>query len=245
MTIRAMLAMLVLLVMPVAGPAPVAAQSTPTVPDQTGERVYLIDTGEGGVRLGPERVAVGADTVIDPSSGLIFPKSVAVTTFDGRTIPFQVTGTGVRKKMMFKVYAAALYVDGSVPLPPPPLETLSVDDLPRRLVMTFLRDVDEEKIQEAYREGLIDKVWKAQPGPELADQVDSFLDYFKGGVRKGESIELTYLPGEGLYTVVGGKPKPVVADPNIARGVWRVWLGNEPVSQELRRDLVRLVTPER
>jgi hypothetical protein len=152
------------------------------------------------------------------------------------------TGSGVRKKLILKVYAAALYVDEKAPLGTKPLDSLAYDDFPRRLVLSFRRNVEGKRIREAMEEGF-ETVWKAKPGPELNARLDEFLHWFDGGIRNGETIELTYLPGEGLYTVVAGTAYPAITRPDIARSVWQIWLGPEPVASDLRRDLVRLLFP--
>jgi hypothetical protein len=213
---------------------PVPGADTPRTP-------LLIDDAEGTALPGGTRVKLGADTFVDPSTGATFPRTVTIATADGRTIELAAAGSGVRKKFVVKVYAAALWYDVAAPLSSRPLDNLALDDMARRLVMTFQRDVDGDAIVKAYREGF-DKAWGgAKPGPDLATDLDEFLARFEGGVRKGESIELLYIPGEGLYTLVAGRAGPVVRTPQIARSLWSIWLGPEPVSGDLRRDLVRFL----
>jgi hypothetical protein len=216
------------------GADPVPGADPPPAP-------LLLDDAEGIALPGGTRVTLGADTFVDPSTGASFPRAVTITTADGRAFELVAAGSGVRKKFVVKVYAAALWYDASAPLSSRPLDNLALDDMARRLVMTFQRDVDGDAIVKAYREGF-DKAWGgAKPGPDLATDLDEFLDQFEGGVKKGESIELLYIPGEGLYTHVAGRAGPVVRTPQIARSLWSIWLGPEPVSGDLRRDLVRFL----
>lgn len=204
------------------------------------ERHLLIDTSSPH-RLTPDRVTPSGESFTDPSTDLAFPLSVRIRTLDGRDLHLTATGSGVRKKLVVKVYGAALYADAAASLGSNPIDALTREDMARRLVMTFKRGVDGGKIRDAYREGLVDKVWRTKPTGDLAYEFDRFLEYFDAGVKEGESIELTYVPGEGLYTVVGGQPKPMVARPEIARQIWSIWLGASPVSEDLKNGLVRLV----
>lgn len=208
------------------------------------ERSLLIHDDSSPNRLTPERVQPGSESFTDPSTDLKFPKNVTIKRLDGSDIHLTAVGSGVRKKLIVKVYGAALYSDSAVPLGESPINSLNREDMARRLVMTFKRGVDGGKIREAYREGLVDKVWKSKPTGDLAYQFDRFLEYFDQGVKEGESIELTYIPGEGLYTVIGGKAEAMIGHPEIARRIWSVWLGPSPVSEDLKKALVRLVAPK-
>lgn len=218
------------------------AQASDPVPGGTVPPApILLDQQSGQPVLAATRVTPGAETFVDPATDVVFPRTVTIAAADGRTIDLVAAGSGVRKKFVVKVYAAALWYDASTPLSSRPVDNLALDDMARRLVMTFQRDVDGDNIVKAYREGF-DKVWAgAKPGPDLATDLDEFLARFEGGVKKGESIELTYIPGEGLYTVVAGRAWPVVRTREIARSIWGIWLGPDPVSGDLRRDLVRFL----
>jgi hypothetical protein len=221
----------------VAGAAPPGARAQGGAPVAP----ILLDHESGQPVLAATRVTPGAETFVDPSTDVVFPKSVTIAAADGRTIELVAAGSGVRKKFIVKVYAAALWYDRAAPLATRPVDNLALDDIARRLVLSFRRDVGGDKIVEAFREGF-DKTWKAKPGPDLATDLDEFLAWFDGGMKEGDTIELTYIPGEGLYTVVAGRAHPVVRNPSIARSLWSIWLGPEPVSGDLRRDLVRFLT---
>jgi hypothetical protein len=217
---------------------PTAAQDpNPLPPDPH----LLLDDTAGGPMLDASRVRPDADgkTFVDPSSNTVFPTGITVTTRSGEAVHLTATGSGVRKKLLFKVYAAALYVDALAPLGTVPVNTIASTDMARRIVMVFLRDVDGDKLREGLREGF-ETVWKGKPGPELAAELDTFLSWMAGGIKEGQTIELTYLPGEGLYTTVAGVTHPAITRPDIARSIWQIWLGVEPISGDLKRDLVRL-----
>ena len=222
---------------PVPGTGPVAARAQANGGAQAGGEAQ---PAGGGGELVPLQVVPGAETFTDPSSGIVFPK--AVTLRDGdREFRMKATGSGLRKKIVFKVYGAALYVDETAALGPDPLASLVAGHMARRIVMTFKRDVDYGKIREAY-EGGLKRVWKGKLDPAVAPDLETFLHYFDKGVKEGQSIELTYLPDKGLCTAVAGVSYPLVTNPKIAHDIWAVWLGDDPVSTDLRRDLVRFLT---
>jgi hypothetical protein len=205
----------------------------------------LLDDHTGGPVLGPERIRVDSEgkTFVDPASDTVFPTAMTVLSRSGDVVHLTATGSGVRKKLVFKVYAAALYVDALAPLGTVPVNTIASADIARRLVLVFLRDVDGPRLKEGMRESFETTVWKGRkPGPELAADLDMFFSWMDGGLKEGQTIELTYLPGEGLYVTIAGVTHPVISRPDIARGIWQNWIGLEPISGELKRDLVRLLS---
>ena len=200
--------------------------------------VHLIENGVEELRIEP-----ATETFTDPFSGFAFPCRVTVTPVDGSEHRLRATGSGGRKKLVFKIYGAALYVDETAYLGSDPLKALTSQDVARRIVFRFKRNASHERLHEVFHEA-IDKVWNGRPGPEVELDIQRLLGYFEGGIRKGETIEFTYLPEKGLYTSVAGVPKPLIANSLLGRRIWEVWLGDNPLSPDLRRDLVRFVNEE-
>ena len=83
----------------------------------------------------------------------------ADTTYNGVKLPGTVdvaghalvlNGVALRKKAVFKVYVAGLYLTAKST----DADAVLAADAPRRLVMQFLRDVEKEKMCEAWDEAL-------------------------------------------------------------------------------------------
>jgi len=151
-------------------------------------------------------------------------------------------GSGVRKKFVFTVYEGVAYAEKGIGLGPDPYDTLIRGDFAKSIHMYFERDVDGGKIRGAYREGL-DKVLGKQERPvTLVQDIEVFLGFFEdAGVKDGQTIDLVWLPGDGLYTMVNGESFPPVQNPALASGLWAIWFGNDPVSGDLKRDMLRFV----
>ncbi|HEX7879745.1 MAG TPA: chalcone isomerase family protein, partial [Candidatus Eisenbacteria bacterium] len=217
---------LLVLTVSVASPAPLPAQP-PAEQQDPAPAPLLLDDHSGGPVLGPERIRVDAEgkTFVDPSSDTVFPAAMTVVARSGDVIHLTATGSGVRKKLIYKVYAAALYVDALAPLGTVPVNTIASSDIARRMVMVFLRDVEGKRLKEGMRESFENTIYRGKPGPELSAELDTFFSWMDAGIKKGQTIELTYLPGEGLYTTVAGVMHPVVTRPDIARSIWLNWVG--------------------
>jgi hypothetical protein len=140
----------------------------------------------------------------------------------------------------------ALYVDALAPLGTVPVNTIASANIARRIVMVFLRDVDGNRLKEGMRESFENTIYKGRkPDSELATDLDTFFSWMDAGIKEGQTIELTYLPDEGLYTTVAGVTHPVITRPDIARSIWLNWVGIEPISGDLKKDLVRLLGKRR
>jgi hypothetical protein len=174
----------------------------------------------------------GAEEVKEPRSGVTFASK------DGSE---SLLGVGVRTRTMLKVkvYAIGLYVDDAAlagPLAAHKGKTSSPEfyrdlvwgDFPKHVVMKFTRDVSTSQIQGAFRETLT-TANKAR--------VDQFVGYF-ADTKVGQEYVIRWAPGGTLETTVLGAAKPPIADKDFAAAVFSIWLGEKPIQDDLKRDLV-------
>jgi hypothetical protein len=173
------------------------------------------------------------ETVTEPSTGKSFPASVVVAKDQA---PLTLTGVAVRKKFFFKVYGIAHYAQD-----PPKgssaevLKAMLVDGKAKQITMDFSRDVDGEKIKEAYADGFRENATAAELA-EIQPLVDQFVGYFLGGVKENQQFVLRWLPGGIVQSIVVGEEKPAITNPVFARVLWSIWLGKDSIVD--RDDLV-------
>jgi len=146
-------------------------------------------------------------------------------------------GVGLRTKTMLKVkvYAIGLYVadaelSGPLKGKAGTLELyreLVNGDFKKKVVMKFVRDVSTNQIRDAFRESL------KNAGPRTEEWMADFND-----IRSGQEIVIAWVPGTGLETKVAGADKPVINDKAFASSVFGIWLGDKPVQDDLKKDLV-------
>jgi hypothetical protein len=172
-------------------------------------------------------VPAAAD-VAEPRTGVQFPEKIGETSL---------LGIGLRTKTILKVkvYAVGLYVADTALAGP--LKGKTGPDLYRELVwgdfqkeihLRLVRDVSASQMQEAIREAL-----------ENADKArtDQFVSYF-GDIKTGEEYVLRWTAGGTLETIAKGTPRPPIADKNFAGAVFGIWLGEQPVQQDIKQDLI-------
>ena len=170
--------------------------------------------------------------VKEPRSGVSFAEK------DGTS---SLLGIGLRTRTMLKVkvYAIGLYADDAAlagPLAAHKGKTSSPEfyrdlvwgDFPKHVVLKFTRDVSTSQIQGAFREVL--------PNANKA-RVDAFVSYF-GDTKVGQEYVIRWAPGGTLETTVVGAAKPPIADKDFAAAVFGIWLGEKPIQDDIKKDLV-------
>lgn len=143
-------------------------------------------------------------------------------------------GAGLRTRLLFKVYVAALYV---------PARTNSAADVigssaPRRVSLHLLREVEADALARALREGIARNHATAEVAaltPRL-DQLESIMRGI-GTTKAGDTVGLDFSAG-GVEVSLNGQARGAVADSTLARALLRVWLGEQPVDPALKQGLL-------
>jgi hypothetical protein len=177
-------------------------------------------------------IPLGAEEVKESRTGVSFP-----VQRDGMTL----LGVGLRTKtfLKVKVYAAAFYVaDAALAGPlaahrghsttPAFYRDLVWGDFPKAIVMTFVRDTTASQIRDAFYEAL--------PTIDHA-RLDLFSSHF-GTPGKGQTVVVRWGLGGVIETNSAGDVKPPIADKAFAGAVFGIWLGEKPIQEDMKRDLV-------
>ena len=180
----------------------------------------------------PASASTARAEVTEPRTGVRFPEKIGETSL---------LGVGLRTKsfLKVKVYAIGLYIADSAlagPLKdktgPALYRELVWGDFPKEIHLRLVRDVSASQMQEAIRDAL-EKADKAR--------TDQFVSYFSD-IKTGEEYVLRWAAGGTLETIAKGAPKPPIADKNFAAAVFGIWLGDEPVQDDIKRDLVTRIS---
>ncbi|UCH92395.1 MAG: chalcone isomerase family protein [Candidatus Aminicenantes bacterium] len=138
---------------------------------------------------------------------------------DGQTLVLN--GMALRKKFVFKVYVAGLYL----PQKETNAEKILGTDGMRHLVMHWVRGVGTGKINDAWYDGL--KANTPNHSPGLKKQFDTLCSYMEK-VKDGDRIVFTYIPGKGTIVEVKGKEKGVIKGKDFADALFACWIGPKP-----------------
>lgn len=138
---------------------------------------------------------------------------------DGQTLVLN--GVALRKKFVFKVYVAGLYLSNKEKS----AEKILGSDTMRRGIMHFLRSVDKEKITEAWYDGL--KANTPAFSQDLKKQFDLLCSWMEN-MSDGSKLSFTYIPGKGTSIDVKGKNKGIIPGKNFADALFSCWIGPKP-----------------
>ena len=159
-------------------------------------------------------------------AGVKLPDSVEV---GGKRL--QLNGAGLRKKVVFKVYVAGLYLEN----PTKDAAAAVSSDQIKSMRLHILRTLDAGKITEAIAEG-----FERNSKPQL-DALRARLDRFNSmfpNVAEGDEIVMSYLPGKGTVVTAKGAEKGTIEGKDFADALFAVWLGPNPVQEDLKKALL-------
>ena len=145
-------------------------------------------------------------------------------------------GAGMRTKVIFKVYAAGLYLGEKKSN----VADILKQDGPRRMTLVMMRDVSSADFGDAFMKGINDNIDAAEKA-KYAGQIAKFGEVFGAipGVKKGDVLHLDLIPGAGTQAELNGKKVgETIADPGFYNAVLRIWLGDKPVDSSLKPALL-------
>jgi hypothetical protein len=184
------------------------------------------------VTLGAAETAL-AQTWTEPKSKIAF----AVKKDD-----MTLLGGGLRVKKIvftFKAYALGFYVsDAAIAGPlaafkgktnsPEFYQALQTGDFKKEVVLRFMRNLSEGRIQGAMRESL------EGADPKILDQ---FVSYFPE-LKEGQEAILRWVPGGTIETVMAGQAKPPIADRAFAERLFGLYVGPKPLQDDIKAGVV-------
>jgi hypothetical protein len=143
----------------------------------------------------------------------------------------QLRGTGLlRYRAVFKAYVAALYLEEHAR----PDDVL--EEIPRRLEIEYFWSIPAHRFVQATAEGIARNVDDATL-QRLQPRITAFNTLYED-IEPGDRYSLSYLPGRGTELGKNGRPRGVVAGAEFASALFAIWFGADPLSDELRRELL-------
>lgn len=147
----------------------------------------------------------------------------------------QLNGTGIRTKLFFKIYVAALYVTEKSNN----ADSLLASTSAKRMLMYMLYDeVEKEKLTKGWIEGF-DKNLGAADYIAMKPRLMRFNDMFST-LHKNDIVQIDYVPGIGTRVTIRGEEKGVIEGEDFYRAVLSVWIGKEPAMEDMKEGLLGL-----
>jgi hypothetical protein len=155
-----------------------------------------------------------------------------VRKIGGKDTKLVLTGTAMRKKYLFSVYAIAGYLQEGVRVRSG--EELAAADCAKQMHLVMERNVDGKDMAEAFHAA----IRMNYAAPAFDNELRGLMEYMKANpVRKGDHVFLTHIPGRGLHVVVVGKAEMMIENVAFARAVWEIYLGRNNLGDAIKKGL--------
>jgi hypothetical protein len=144
-------------------------------------------------------------------------------------------GAGLRTKLFFKVYVAALYLTQKQTV----ANAIIADENPQRVALHMLRNLSDEQLLNAFNEAIAENHTKAEMA-ELEAPLKQMTDIFqlRKEIKVGDVITLDYLPGSGTQISLNGTVQGTIAGEKFHRALLKIWLGENPAQDSLKLKLL-------
>ncbi|HEY1434177.1 MAG TPA: chalcone isomerase family protein [Thermoanaerobaculia bacterium] len=170
-------------------------------------------------------LAVVTSAVAAEVAGVKLPDTVTV---DGKTLKYN--GAGLRKKAIFKVYVAALYVE----TPSKDAAALISSNQEKSVRLHMLRSVEGPKVSGAIAEAF--ELNSAAAMPQLKGRLDQLAKMIPD-VKEGDEIALTWIPDKGTQVATRGTTAGTIEGRDFSDALLSVWLGPNPLQEDLKTGL--------
>ncbi|MDO8941949.1 MAG: chalcone isomerase family protein [Desulfobacterales bacterium] len=140
-------------------------------------------------------------------------------------------GTGIRKKIVIKVYVGALYLERKAAS----ADELLKDAGDKLIRMSFVyKKVEKEKIIETFAEGISNNSPSVAPSPDAK----AFLSWFTSDFVAGDTVDI-FMGADGTVSAThNGKALGTVRNPALARAVLLIWFGEKPADSGLAKGML-------
>jgi len=159
-------------------------------------------------------------------AGVTMPDTVQIA---GKTL--MLNGLGLRSKYMVKVYVAGLYLEQKSS----DANAIIKADAPRRIVLQFVHGASKSQMTDAFNESFNDNTPDAMK--TMKPDIDKLLGAIDG-VKVGDQMVFTYVPGTGTTFAQGGQDKVTIPGAAFGQVVFSVWLGPKPPTADCKTGML-------
>jgi hypothetical protein len=146
----------------------------------------------------------------------------------------ELNGAGMREKLWYDLYVGALYVaeksnDGKALVNADKAMAITLDITDSK--------VTQDKMKSAVEDGFGDSC-TSKERKAIQSEINTFIGLFKDAIVEGDHFEIAYLPGKGTMVSKNGKDLGTIAGLNFKKGLFGIWLGNDPADEDLKEGML-------
>lgn len=153
-------------------------------------------------------------------------------TMKAGDVELMLNGAGLRKKLIIKVYAGALYL----PAKNSNAAQIAAADEAMAIKMHFIyKAVDPDKLIEAWNTG-----FAKSDIANLQNEINTFNSYFSEDAEKDDVYDMIYIPGEGTSLYINNELKGTIAGLEFKQALFNIWLSDDTELPKLRDAMLGL-----
>ncbi len=162
--------------------------------------------------------------------GVNLPESLRVGDRD-----LVLNGAGIRSMFFFDMYVAALYLTEKSNNG----EAILSSGTEKRLALHMVRDVSSETLSRSFHRAIVRNLAPAEL-TALEPQIKQLdvLFAMMSEAKKGDVLTMDYVPGKGTEIAFNDVTIGVIEGAAFNAALLRVWLGNSPVQEKLKKKLL-------
>jgi hypothetical protein len=142
-------------------------------------------------------------------------------------------GEGSRTKTLLELYVAGLYLTQ----PSNDAKQIIVSETPMAIRIKITSSfVNQKNLVDSLEDGF--KNATGGDTREIRSQMDEFRGCFNDGIAKGDTIDLVYLPNQGVIVSKNGKQKGAIVGTKFKQALFGIWLSNKPADASLKQALL-------
>lgn len=144
-------------------------------------------------------------------------------------------GAGIRKKFIVKVYIGALYLGEKTRT----ADAVLADTGVKRMSFILLRSVTGKQVLDGINEAILPNNTEEEM-KTLEARLYRFEKMFVPvlEIKKGEIVNLDYIPGMGTRVSVNGVDKGHIEGADFYRSLLKIWVGKKPVQSSLKKNVL-------
>lgn len=156
------------------------------------------------------------------------------TTLAGKNLVLN--GLGMRQIFVVKAYAVALYLTEKKTTPAD-VQALTT---PKRITLVIQREINSDEFGQLFITSMNKNSTKEEKA-KVVNQTVKFGEMFASleKVKKGDVVTLDWIPDKGTVSTLNGKTiGETLPDIAFYNAVLRIWLGDNPVQNDVKRALL-------
>jgi hypothetical protein len=177
-----------------------------------------------------------AEPVMVKGSSAKYPPVVSIMVGE-KAVKLNLTGTGLRTKFGFGIYAIASYLEDGAEVKT--ADELMKTDSVRAIHLVMERDVQPREFVDAFKTA----IGKNHPADKFKGEFTELLTAVGDrALKKGDHIVLVATAATGVRIQVVGKVDVTFKNSAFADALWEVYLGARPLDEKLKKGLVEMLS---